>query len=171
MEIGLYMYNTSPLFEIIVAKYILETKHNVIIISDEDKFKTAENIEMGALPIKKVLLQNELQALIICGGDTNKVKHTDTLCELIRKTNQKKGIIASICSGNMMVTKALGFSEMNDDFQGVKLFEDNVLMSSADNYIQFGIELGRLLNVYVDKSDYDETVEFFLTNQVNAPIQ
>ena len=32
MEIGLYMYNTSPLFEIIVAKYILETKHNVIIM-------------------------------------------------------------------------------------------------------------------------------------------
>lgn len=28
MKIGLYMYNTSPLFEIIIAKYILEPNNS-----------------------------------------------------------------------------------------------------------------------------------------------
>lgn len=37
MKIGLYMYNTSPLFEIIIAKYILETKYEVVILSDEEE--------------------------------------------------------------------------------------------------------------------------------------
>ena len=50
---------------------------------------------------------------------------------------------------------------MENNFSGTKLINKNVFLSSADHYVQFGIGLGKLLDVYIDKNDYDETVHFF----------
>lgn len=51
---------------------------------------------------------------------------------------------------------------MENNFSGTRLINKNVFLSSADHYVQFGIGLGKLLDVYIDKNDYDETVHFFL---------
>ena len=79
--------------------------------------------------------------------------------------NDKGKIIASICSGNNIVVEALNMEGVENNFSGTKLINKNVFLSSADHYVQFGIGLGKLLDVYIDKNDYDETVHFFLQNQ------
>ena len=68
MKIGLYMYNTSPLFEIIIAKYILETKYDVVILSDKEELTTSENIKIKANKIDELNFDEKIEALIICGG-------------------------------------------------------------------------------------------------------
>ena len=40
-------------------------------------------------------------------------------------------------------------------------------MASGDYYIQFAIKLGELLDVYIDKDDYMETVDYFLKSQID----
>lgn len=162
MKIGLYMYNTSPLFEIIIAKYILETKYEVVILSDEEEINTAENIKIRAKKIDERNLEEELEAIIICGGELEQSKKSAYIKKLIQNMNDKGKIIASICSGNNIVVE----SGVENNFSGTKLINKNVFLSSADHYVQFGIGLGKLLDVYIDKNDYDETVHFFLENQV-----
>lgn len=166
MKIGLYMYNTSPLFEIIIAKYILETKYEVVILSDEEEINTAENIKIRAKKIDERTLEEELEAIIICGGELEQSKKSADIKKLIQNMNDKGKIIASICSGNNIVVEALSMSGVENNFSGTKLINKNVFLSSADHYVQFGIVLGKLLDVYIDKNDYDETVHFFLENQV-----
>lgn len=166
MKIGLYMYNTSPLFEIIIAKYILETKYEVVILSDEEEINTAENIKIRAKKIDERNLEEELEAIIICGGELEQSKKSAYIKKLIQNMNDKGKIIASICSGNNIVVEALSMSGVENNFSGTKLINKNVFLSSADHYVQFGIGLGKLLDVYIDKNDYDETVHFFLENQV-----
>ena len=166
MKIGLYMYNTSPLFEIIIAKYILETKYEVVILSDEEEINTAENIKIRAKKIDERNLEEELEAIIICGGELEQSKKSAYIKKLIQNMNDKGKIIASICSGNNIVVEALSMSGVENNFSGTKLINKNVFLSSADHYVQFGIVLGKLLDVYIDKNDYDETVHFFLENQV-----
>ena len=166
MKIGLYMYNTSPLFEIIIAKYILETKYEVVILSDEEEINTAENIKIRAKKIDERNLEEELEAIIICGGELEQSKKSADIKKLIQNMNDKGKIIASICSGNNIVVEALSMSGVENNFSGTKLINKNVFLSSADHYVQFGIGLGKLLDVYIDKNDYDETVHFFLHNQV-----
>ena len=166
MKIGLYMYNTSPLFEIIIAKYILETKYEVVILSNEEEINTAENIKIRAKKIDERNLEEELEAIIICGGELEQSKKSAYIKKLIQNMNDKGKIIASICSGNNIVVEALSMSSVENNFSGTKLINKNVFLSSADHYVQFGIGLGKLLDVYIDKNDYDETVHFFLENQV-----
>ena len=166
MKIGLYMYNTSPLFEIIIAKYILETKYEVVILSDEEEINTAENIKIRAKKIDERNLEEELEAIIICGGELEQSKKSADIKKIIQNMNDKGKIIASICSGNNIVVEALSMSGVENNFSGTKLINKNVFLSSADHYVQFGIGLGKLLDVYIDKNDYDETVHFFLHNQV-----
>lgn len=166
MKIGLYMYNTSPLFEIIIAKYILETKYEVVILSDEEEINTAENIKIRAKKIDERTLEEELEAIIICGGELEQSKKSADIKKLIQNMNDKGKIIASICSGNNIVVEALSMSGVENNFSGTRLINKNVFLSSADHYVQFGIVLGKLLDVYIDKNDYDETVHFFLHNQV-----
>lgn len=166
MKIGLYMYNTSPLFEIVIAKYILETKYEVVILSDKENVTTAENVKIMAKKINEIDFDEEMEALIICGGELEEIKQIDMVKKLIRTTNGNGKIVASICSGNTIVKEALNIEAVDENFSGVKVINDNVLLSSADHYVQFGIRLGELLDVYLDKNDYDETVDFFLKNQV-----
>lgn len=166
MKIGLYMYNTSPLFEIVIAKYIIETKYEVVILSDKENVTTAENVKIMANWIDEVDFDTEIGALIICGGELEKIKQIDMVKKLIRTTNDNGKIVASICSGNTIVKEALNIESVDENFSGVKVIHDNVLLSSTDHYVQFGIKIGKLLDVYLDKNDYDETVDFFLKNQV-----
>ncbi|MDD6215389.1 MAG: DJ-1/PfpI family protein, partial [Roseburia sp.] len=107
MKIGLYMYNTSPLFEIIIAKYILETKYEVVILSDEEEINTAENIKIRAKKIDERNLEEELGAIIVCGGELEQSKKSAAIKKLIQNMNDKGKIIASICSGNNIVVEAL----------------------------------------------------------------
>lgn len=165
MKIGLYMYNTSPLFEIVIAKYILETKYDVVILSDKEELTTSENIKIKANKIDEFNFDEKIEALIICGGELEEAKQSDIVKDLIRNTNDRGKVVASICSGNTIVKEALNIELEDENFSGIKVINDNILLSSADNYIQFGIKLGELLDVYIDKNDYDETVDFFLRNQ------
>ena len=137
MKIGLYMYNTSPLFEIIIAKYILETKYEVVILSDEEEINTAENIKIRAKKIDERNLEEELEAIIICGGELEQSKKSAYIKKLIQNMNDKGKIIASICSGNNIVVEALSMSSVENNFSGTKLINKNVFLSSADHYVQF----------------------------------
>ena len=166
MKIGLLMYNGSPLFEVVVAKYILETKYEVVVLSDSEKVCSAEKICFDARLVSSLDCNNDLHAIVICGGDLEELNYVSKIKKIIRSIMDQGGVVASICAGNSLVADALDM-ESQEGFQGIKLINERVLMASGDYYIQFAIKLGELLDVYIDKDDYMETVDYFLKSQID----
>lgn len=159
-KIGIFMYEGSPLFEIVIAAYILNTKYNVEIILDKaNNMISTEGIGIvQSCDISEVNVQH-MDALIICGGYTESICNRLELDKLICKMKHEGKVIAGICAGREIVNEAL---KMNMTLsKHTELLDGNILLSPPNEYIKFGIEIGRILNVYQDEDDYHETITFF----------
>ena len=159
MRIGFFMYNTSPLFEIVTAKYLLQTKHDTYIVAEEGEILSAENINIKSDFKLSDDIAKHLDVLIIAGGDTDMVADISKINSLINTMYSNNKLVASICSGNKILLDAL--DKKNDDISGIKTIEKNVICSSADASTNFGIYLGSILNIYEDDDDFFETIQFF----------
>lgn len=159
-SVGIFMYEGSPLFEIIVAAYILKTKYDVKLILDgKNTIISTEGIGIVQnCDIDKIDIQH-MEAFIICGGNKNKIYSKMRLEEVIRTMDGAKKVIAGICAGREVVKEALNLGTAMPET--TELIHDRILLSPPNEYVKFGIEIGRILHVYQDKEDYDETITFF----------
>ncbi|WP_175406469.1 hypothetical protein [Bacillus sp. FJAT-27264] len=41
------------------------------------------------------------------------------------------------------------------------MVDRNIVTALPNGYVDFALELGKLMNIYKDKADYQETIEFF----------
>ena len=154
------MYDTSPLFEIVTAKYLLQTKHDTYIIGEGDNIVSAENVTVEVDFKVTDDLADKLDALVITGGDIEKIDNIAGINSILTKMYDKDKIVASICSGNSVLLNALNIT-INDDIHGIKTVKKNVICASAEASNNFGIYLGRLLDIYEDEDDFYETIQFF----------
>jgi len=160
VKIGFFMYNTSPLFEITTAKYLAQTKHDTYIVGENDNIISAENVNICTDVIMTKDLCDELDALVVTGGDIRNIKNMSMLSEVINDLYKNNKIVASICSGNDVLLNALDINT-DDEIHGVKTVDNYVLCASADAYTLFGVYLGSLLDIYEDNDDFYETIQFF----------
>ena len=157
MNIGVYMYDQSPLFEISVLAYILHTKYDIILLSNCERLLSSEGILYECTYIADYN-NSSFDALVICGGNVDDINHHRHICQLIRKTNQNKKPLGAICAGINILSAALNMEfDETDDVRSI----NNILISPAHKYAEFGVEFGKLIGVYRDLDDYNETVTFF----------
>ncbi len=158
-KIYIYMFETSPIFEIVIASYILNTKFEICVLSDNIKINSSEGICINSNKLINNLIDDDFLGLIVCGGEIDKIRDKDKILSLIKEVNDKNKFVGAICSGREIVNEALNSSfKIQEKIHFVK---ENILFSSANNYIKFGIEIGKYFNIYEDERDYLETINFF----------
>ena len=160
VKIGFFVYNTSPLFEITTAKYLAQTKHDTYIVGENDIIISAENVKVCTDMIITRDLPDELDALVIAGGDIRNIKNMSLLSAVINDLYKKNKIVASICSGNDVLLSALDIKNY-DEIHGIKTVDNHVMCASADANTLFGVYLGSLLDIFEDNDDFYETIQFF----------
>jgi len=172
MNIGIYLYDGYYEVELAVLTMILKN-HNVLYLSSDQN-------EITCMDGKRIVIDKKLDsidadlidALIIPGG--NPIIKDDIL-NLIRACFSKNKIIGGICGGvdyiahsgileNLTYTgtysKDKTYSHLPSNPPTYNLYETdkNVVTSRHDGYLEFAMEIGRLLG----EVDY-ETVSFLNT--------
>lgn len=160
MEIGIFMYEGSPLFEVIIAAYILNTKYNVTILTDQKNSITcAEGIKIiGCKSIDQVNSE-DIDVLIISGGHIEKISNIDIVSSMIKQLRKDNKVIGAICAARDLVIDILDLNINIPD--NTVVISDNIVLSPPNEYAEFGIKLGQVVEIYQDEDDYSETVKFF----------
>lgn len=161
-KIAIYMYDTAPMFEISIVAYLLSTKYEVCIVTDNlPSIKTSEGVFIKSNLYLNEMNADEFDGLIVCGGEYSECNN-NRISECINEFRNKNRLIAGICSGRDLINLAL--KENYNIKDNVEYVYDNIIFSSPNKYAMFGITVGKHFEIYEDEDDYNETVDFFASN-------
>jgi len=173
-----FIYDSFAQFEVILANYFLKHKGEVITFGIEND-KATSHEEFITLPHKNIndLDIDDIDLLIIPGGDPSKVKEKEKLYSLINEVNKKDKFIGAICAAPVHLAKAGILSNRKFtttlDINSIEEFnvenfvdknvviDENIITAKASGYVDFAIELGKKVNVFEDEDDLNETIRFF----------
>ena len=136
----------------------MKTKGDVFITSEKDKhIATNEGVKvLSDLLIEEVNI-DEIDVLIICGGNIENIADISKLYNLIQECNDKNAIIGGICAGRDIVTEALSVKKA----EKTTVIDDRIVLSPGNEYVDFALTVGKVADIYEDDEDYEETVNYF----------
>lgn len=178
MKTFVLMYDNFAQFEVILTNYFCKAKGEVITVCMDDSMVTSlEGFQM--VPHKKLsqVNINEVDLFVIPGGDPEKLYKHDELYEFIKKLEQKDKLIAAICAAPIHLAKAGVLNnkkytttikvEEHEEFDSANYVNENVIVdgniitAKATGYVDFAIEIGKVLDIYENEEDLEETIKFF----------
>ncbi|MEK3789157.1 DJ-1/PfpI family protein [Paenibacillus sp. FSL K6-1230] len=168
MHTHVLIYNGYVSFEIMLATYLMKTKGDIVTVglSREPVRSYEDLVVMPSTSLEEINVA-EIDLLIIPGGDTSALLEHTRLAALVQELDKQEKFIAAICSatdllqhygileGRHAVTNAATHIE---DLVRV---DRNLITARANGYADFAIELGRMLNIYKDEADLEETIQYF----------
>jgi transcriptional regulator GlxA family with amidase domain len=178
MKTYVIIYEGFAHFEVILASYFLRTQGEIVTVGiDKKPVVSGEGYTIVPDITLDMVDKDEVDALIIPGGEPEEISHVASLYDLIRHVNSQKKVIGGICSGVYHLAKAgiledkayttsLDIDEFNEfDASCFKdqnfVVDGNILTAKANGYVDFGIEIGRMMDIYENEDDLKETIDFF----------
>ena len=173
-----FIYDTFAQFEVVLANYILKHKGEVITFGIDDE-KVTSSEEFITVPHKSIdeLDVDDIDLLVIPGGDPSQVNEKEKLYSLIKEVNKKDKLIGAICAAPVHLAKASilnnikftttldinSIDEFNEDnfIDNNVVIDENIITAKASGYVDFAIELGKQVEVFEDENDLNETIRFF----------
>jgi putative intracellular protease/amidase len=181
MNVCVFYYDGFCEFEVVLAcnqfrdKLFSAALENRVYISEEkQKFLPDRTIQE--------LNPDEIDLIIIPGGDSTQLYENGELKELILKLNEKNKFIAAICGGAELMAH-YGFLDnrrANGDSQGFRVDENNkyiyekviiadedvvrdgnVMTSIGKAFVEFSIELGKVMNIYKNDDEIKHDYEWY----------
>ena len=169
MNICVFYYDGFCEFEIVFS-YMNFRNENVFSAALENRVYISEEMQKF-LPDKTIdeLNPDDIDLFIIPGGDPSPLYNNSLLQDFIKSLNLKNKYIAGICGGTELMAKCgiLDNKKCTGDSSGIKedanyiyLFKNaniinddvvvdgNIITSIGQAYIEFAIELGKIMNVY-----------------------
>jgi putative intracellular protease/amidase len=180
MNVCVFYYDGFCEFEVVLAVNQFR-ENNVFSAALENRVYISEE-KQKFLPDKKIqeLNPDDIDLFIIPGGDSTILYEKAELKELILKLNEKNKFIAGICGGAELMAYygVLDNKRANGDSEGFKVDENNkeifkkvikvdedvvrdgnIITSIGQAFIEFAIELGKVMNIYKNddeiKNDYN----------------
>ncbi|MGQ3479720.1 DJ-1/PfpI family protein [Paenibacillus sp. TY11] len=164
MKSHVLIYDGYVSFEIMLATYFLKTKGDIVtigvskdpVMSHED-FKVIPSIDLSEV------VTDDIQLLIIPGGDITELKTNKRVLSLINTLNNDNKFIGAICSAADLLEVAGVSNRITQQLNnpnGVEINE-NIITAKANKYVDFAIELGKVMNIYTNNEDLNETIDFF----------
>ncbi len=123
---------------------------------------TAEGFTVKADIAVEDIAPEEVRALIIPGGPINNVMGTET-ASLLTAAADHGAVIGAICGGVELLEKC-GILEGRSSVHTTEsdVTTDGKIVTALPNaYVDFAVEVGKLLDVFVDEADIEETLDFF----------
>ncbi|MEW8955934.1 DJ-1/PfpI family protein [Clostridium sp.] len=181
MNVCVLYYHGFCEFEVVLtfAKFM----DNIISVALEDRIYISEE-KQKYLPDKTVqeLNPDNIDLFIIPGGNPTHLYENTELREFITALNEKNKFIAGICGGVELMARfgVLDNKKCTGDSEGIKLDEENkeffkkativnedividrnCITSIGKAFIEFSIELGKLMNVYKSDEEIKEDYNWF----------
>lgn len=158
MNTYLFLYQETSFFEVVLAAYFMKTKGQVHILSEnKDEIHTNEGVKIIVDSTLDEVRAENIDVLLICGGNINNIHSMEQLHELIRQCHTGGKIIGGICAGRKVVSNALHIAEFETGTQTI----GNVILSPGNEYVDFALAVGKAADIYIDEADYQETVDYF----------
>ena len=178
MKTFILIYETFVQFEVVLTNYFMKTKSEIVTVGLKDEevtswegFKTIPH-----LTIEEVN-PDEVDLFVIPGGEPDKLFNQPKLLEFINSLYNKNKVMGAICSAPIHFAKAgilnghkytttLPIKEFdsfnNNEFLNQNVVEDgNLITATAAGYVDFALAIGQKMNIFADKADYEETVNYF----------
>lgn len=176
LNVYIFIYDEFTLFEVVLASYLINTKFQVKTLGiEKGSVCSFEGLSVFVEYSLDMINANNIGALIIPGGNPGNILNNTRFHNLIRDLNNQNKVIASICSGTLHLidsgildnrhyvydtTEVGPLTSSYITHDGV-VVGNNIITSTANSYIDFSITLANKIGVFVDESDYQETVNFF----------
>jgi putative intracellular protease/amidase len=177
MDTYLLIYDGFALFEIVFTCLFMKRVTEIKTVALQKK----EVVSFEGLTIKPDLLLKEvnpddIDLLIIPGGDVGRIYDIHELDELLRELNNQKRTIAAICAGPVKLAKAGILDGKNytvdkpelvayaNDFRNSVFRDENVVVdgnivtAKPNGYLDFAVEIGKKLHVFENDKEIDETI-------------
>jgi len=178
VRVAIYIYDNYVQFEVVLSSHFLRTKGEVVVVSADGRphrsmegFLTAADMRLEDLDLDTV------DVLILPGGYEKDLTDKEDLHAALRRLDARGAIVASICGGPLQLARA-GLlkgrrftssvaDEYPDAFAGATFVDANVVVdgnivtAQPYGYVDMALELGRMLDIFEDERDYQETVQAF----------
>lgn len=164
MKYHVLIYNGYVSFEIMLATYFLKTKGNIVTVGlSRDPVKSCDDFTV--LPDLDIheLDVNDVNLLLIPGGELERIQDHSRLQHIVQQLMINGKVVAGICSAAVWVRTMQQQSGTFVPFiqrNGVEI-AGNVITAPPQRYADFAIELGKVMDIYQDEADLEETVRFF----------
>ncbi|WP_342417113.1 DJ-1/PfpI family protein [Paenibacillus sp. FSL R10-2782] len=178
MKTYVFIYEGFVQFEIMLATYFLRTRGEIIPFAiSKDPVTSYEGFSVLPLCSIDQVDMESVDLLVIPGGDISGVAANKHLHKLLQQLHQNKKGIGAICGGTLLLGQAgvlngRSFTtnvveEMEKlgpqgTFVNTNVVTDgHIVTAKANAYVDFGIELGKLMDIYKNEQDLEETISFF----------
>ncbi|KAA0549841.1 thij/pfpi family protein [Bacillus sp. BGMRC 2118] len=178
MKAHVMVYDGFTEFEVILANYFIKTKGEIVsvgihedhrIVTSFEGFQIKPHIHIDELNV------DDVEILIIPGGDPDELVTCNKLRELLIELNSRQTLVAAICSGTIHLAhaklleyKRYTSTENVEDITTNANFIDtlavrdgNIITAKPNGYVDFAIEIGKALDIFEDETDLNETIDFF----------
>ncbi|MBF4691912.1 DJ-1/PfpI family protein [Fusibacter ferrireducens] len=178
MKTYVLIYEGFVQFEVVLANYFMKTVGDIITVGLTDQPVTSQEgfITIPHITLNEVNVDN-VDLLIIPGGDPKSFENNKSLSNLLQNLHAKKVKIGGICSGTLALansgllkglkyTTPLPITEFsvfdpNNYLDQNIVVSGNIITAKANGYVDFGLEIGKMMSIYKDDADYEETIQFF----------
>ena len=178
MKTHLLLFEGYVSFEIMLASYFMKTQGEIVTVAlDRGPLRSYEGLSVNPDTLFTELNPAEVELLIIPGGDVTSLLDRQSLFEWLRALDRNGSALAAICAGTLLLGKAgvlAGRSfttnaetEMRTITSEGHYMDSNVVVdgrlvtAKAQGYVDFGIELGKVMEIYSGPEDLAETIEVF----------
>lgn len=176
-RVGLLLFPGFSEFEVMVATSLLRSSHELVTVAPTDEPVTSE---AGLTFLSHKTLGNidsdELEALIVPGGDMVHLKDAEPLFSLVKEMSEHGAFLAAVCSGPYVLARAgvlagrpytVTFTEEQRTFLGC--FDEttfryepvvqngNIITAQGHAFVAFGLAVARHLRGSLD----DDTRAFY----------
>jgi len=172
------IYETFVQFEVVLTNYFMKTKGEIITVGLDNRgvtswegFKTVPHVTIDEVD------PDEVDLFVIPGGEPDKLFGNNKLNILLKELYEQGKVLAAICAAPLQLARAgvlddhkytttLPLDEFDsfnqDNFQNDNVVVDrNIITAKAAGYVDFALEIGRKMDIFKNKADYQETVEYF----------
>ena len=154
----MFLFNQMALFEVVLASYFLKEKGEVIYVSEDNQsVVTEEGFLLNSHISVEQIPADEADILIIPGGNHAYIRNPELLSSLVLALHAQNKIIAGICNGSRFISRLLNIENPTKTV----IMHNHIVLSPGNESVDFAIELGRLVNVFQDEADLQETISFF----------
>ncbi len=179
MKTYVLIYDEFRQFEIVLVCYFMKASQGEIITValDERDISSFEGFHTQPHKLLSQVHVEDVDIFVIPGGDPKMMYNNPILNTFLTELHTKGKYIAAICGAPVHLAKAgilegrqfttSLIKEHREDFRG-GVFKDedvvidgNIITAKPNAYVDFAIEIGKIMNIYEDEADLQETIEFF----------
>lgn len=178
MKTYVLVYEGFAHFEVILASYFLKTQGEIVTVGLSNEIITSgEGFQIKPHKTLEEVVCDEVDVFIVPGGDPKVLYDVDELYLLLKALNEKEITIGAICAGPVHLAKA-GILENKEyttsldvntnEYFDADLYvnenvviDENIITAKPTGYVDFGLHIGDMMDIYEDEDDRQETINFF----------